>query len=298
MERMRQELAAQGIRTQVDCPLSKHSTFRIGGKAELGVFPQSEAELVSVLQYVCDSALPYLVIGKGSNVVFSDSGFAGAVLFTEGVKGISVEGREIRAAAGETLTALSQTARDASLSGLVFAYGIPGTVGGAVFMNAGAFGGEMSDVCVKTAYFDTKTGKCGELTGQAHAFGYRTSFYEQNPHLVILSATCSLHAGEREEIGAQMEAYAEQRRTKQPLQYPSAGSTFKRPVGHFAGKLIEDCGLKGVSVGGAQVSEKHAGFLINRGGATAADVRELTELIQSRVFERFGVRLECEIRFL
>ena len=190
---------------------------------------------------------------------------------------------------------LAQAALHAGLTGAEFAAGIPGTVGGGVFMNAGAYDGEMSGIVTRSVYMDENGGSCA-LSGAEQAFGYRTSIYKQHPEWVIIEAECLLKPGDPAEIRAKMDDFARRRREKQPLNFPSAGSTFKRPEGYFAGRLIEGAGLKGASVGGAQVSEKHAGFVINHGGATCADVTALIEHIQKTVFDRFGVHLECEVR--
>lgn len=298
MEKLQKELALRKIATESSCPLSNHSTFRIGGTARLGVFPRTRRELIEALSLLRNAAVPFWVIGRGSNVVFPDEGFCGAVVFTPVSGGVTVDGTTVYADAGVSLTALSAAARDASLTGLEFAYGIPGTLGGAVYMNAGAFGGSMADVCASSDYYDLDSGKTGTLSGEAQAFGYRTSVYEKNSRYVVLGATLSLNSGDREQIEGSMAQIMERRKSTQPLEYPSAGSVFKRPEGHFAGKLIEDCGLKGTRVGGAEVSQKHAGFIVNRGGATARDVRELVELIRCTVLDKYGVVLECEIKFL
>jgi len=221
-----------------------------------------------------------------------------ALILTGGLSRLTVEGQTIRAEAGVSLAVLAAAAATAGLSGLEFAHGIPGTLGGALVMNAGAYGGCMSDVCVSSSYFNMETGKIETVTGDAHAFGYRASIYMTHPEYVVLGAEIALHDDDPALIRERMEDLKQRRRSSQPLELPSAGSVFKRPVGHFAGKLIEDCGLKGLTVGGAEVSKKHAGFIVNRGGATAKDVRCLVEKIQETVLQRYGVELECEIRFL
>jgi UDP-N-acetylmuramate dehydrogenase len=239
-----------------------------------------------------------LVIGRASNVVFSDDGFDGAVIFCGAWKELAIDGQMMTVSAGVSLASAATRAQEAGLAGLEFAHGIPATVGGAVFMNAGAYGGSIADVCVKTEYFDPVDGTCHTVCGADHAFAYRNSIYKKNPAYTVLSATLALTPDNDEAIAARMKEYMQRRRSTQPLEYPSAGSVFKRPEGYFAGKLIEDAGLKGTRIGGAEVSEKHAGFIVNRGGATARDVRALVELIQARVLECFGVELECEICFL
>ncbi len=298
MEALRTKLQQEGIETETSHPLAPHSTFRLGGAADLALFPKSRAELCRALELLRDAGVPSTVIGGGSNVVFPDEGLRGATVFTSACRALALDGERITAEAGVRLSALATAACEAGLGGAEFAHGIPGTVGGAVFMNAGAFGGSIADICIKSDYYDTKTGEIVTLCGDAQAFGNRTSAYEKNPHRIILGATFLLHPASREEILAIMQDLMSRRRRTQPLEFPSAGSVFKRPEGHFAGKLIEDCGLKGYRIGGAEVSEKHAGFIINRGGATAADVRALVAHIKETVLRETGVTLECEIKFL
>ena len=245
-----------------------------------------------------DSAVPFLILGNASNVVFDDADFEGAVLFTTAMKGLKLSENRMTVSAGTSLTVIAAAARDAGLSGAEFAYGIPASLGGAVYMNAGAFGGCMADICQNSTAFDLVRREVVTFRGVEQCFGYRTSIYEKSDRYVILCAELLFRRGVPAEIDERMNDYLSRRRRTQPLEYPSAGSVFKRPEGHFAGKLIEDCGLKGVTVGGAQVSEKHAGFIVNRGGATASDVHRLVELIHDRVLCETGVELECEIRFL
>ncbi len=298
MEALRTKLQQEGIETESAHPLASHSTFRIGGRADLALFPKSRAELCRALGLLRDAGISPVVIGGGSNIVFPDEGIRGAVVFTSGCRSLTIDGDRITAEAGVRLAALAAAAGEAGLGGAEFAHGIPGTVGGAVFMNAGAYGGSIADICVASDYYDTKTGEIATLCGDAQAFGNRTSVYEKNPHWIVLGATFALHSALREEIVATMQDLMSRRRRSQPLEFPSAGSVFKRPEGHFAGKLIEDCSLKGYRIGGAEVSEKHAGFIINRGGATAADVRALVAHIKETVLRETGVSLECEIKFL
>ncbi len=298
MDRFLQTLVEMGVLFVKNCPLWKHSSFRIGGDADVGVFPKTREELIAVLSLLHASKIPMLVIGKGSNVVFADEGFRGAVVFTEECKAICRDGDGLVADAGISLAALATFAAKESLTGAEFAHGIPGTLGGAVFMNAGAYDGCMAGICVKSQYYDLQAERIVTLCGEAQNFSVRSSFYTDHPEAVILGARLALSKGNEQEICEKMKELAARRKASQPLEYPSAGSVFKRPAGHFAGKLIEDCGLKGLTVGGAQVSEKHAGFIINQGGATAADVRRLVEQIKETVLEKTGVLLECEIRFL
>ena len=298
MEQLMKKIYTLGVEWEQNCPLSKHSSFRIGGAADVALFPKSSDELCKTLSFLREQEIPVLVIGNGSNVVFSDAGYRGAVVFTGKCRNIKIENDLVFADAGVLLSALSSAARDESLSGLEFAFGIPGTLGGAVYMNAGAYGGSMSDVCISSWYYDLETGHFGESFGDAQCFGYRKSIYQEHPERIILSATLQLKKGNRKTISEEMRAYWDKRRATQPLDLPNAGSVFKRPEGHFAGKLIEDCGLKGLTVGGAQVSQKHAGFIVNIGGATCEDVKRLIEKIQTTVLQQTGVKLECEIRFL
>ena len=298
MEQLMKQLQKLGTEWELNCPLCRHSTFRIGGAADVALFPKSSDELCKTLSFLREQEIPVLVIGNGSNVVFSDAGYRGAVVFTGKCRNIKIENDLVFADAGVLLSALSSAARDESLSGLEFAFGIPGTLGGAIFMNAGAYGGSMSDVCISSWYYDLETGHFGESFGDAQCFDYRKSVYQEHPERIILSATLKLKKGNRKTISEEMRAYWDKRRATQPLDLPNAGSVFKRPEGHFAGKLIEDCGLKGLTVGGAQVSQKHAGFIVNIGGATCEDVKRLIEKIQTTVLQQTGVKLECEIRFL
>lgn len=296
MENILRELREKSISVRTNEPLSLHSSFRIGGPAAVAAFPQNAAELITLLCTVKEACVPFAVLGKGSNVLFSDRGFSGVVVFTTQMRELSVKGRCIRASAGVPLSVLAMAARDAALTGAEFAHGIPGTLGGAVFMNAGAYGEAMEGILRSSRYFDTVTQKIEEISASEHAFGYRTSAYETHPERILLEATLELSPGDPESIRVRMAELAAKRRSSQPLEYPNAGSVFKRPQGYFAGKLIEDCGWKGRGVGGAEVSSKHAGFIVNRGGATAQDVLELIRQIKESVKERFGVSLECEIR--
>mgnify|MGYP001025779555 FL=1 len=277
--------------------LSQDSTFRIGGEAAVAAFPDDTDQLCSAIGFFRANGVYFTVIGKGSNVLFADEGFDGVVIFTSKLNRISADGNILTAECGVPVTYLSSAAQKKSLSGLEFAYGIPGTVGGAVFMNAGAYGGEMKDVISKVSFFDPETGVTGTISADECRFGYRESSF-QHSEKVILSASFSLHPRDSGLIKADMDDYMSRRREKQPLEFPSAGSTFRRYPGYFTAKLIDDAGLKGFSVGGAQVSEKHAGFVINRGNATAADVLALVDEIKKRIFEINGINIECEIRYI
>lgn len=278
-------------------PMSKHTSFRIGGPADLFVQPANEEELWNALHLARQEKVPFFIVGNGSNLLVSDEGFRGMILHTGGMlKDISVEGDVIYAQAGALLSTVAKTALEHGLAGMEFAAGIPGTLGGAVCMNAGAYGGEMKDILLDAEVL-TQEGERLVLPVEELNLSYRHSvIFEKN--YVVLAAHIRLSRGDTAEIKNRMNELAGARRDKQPLEYPSAGSTFKRPEGYFAGKLIQDAGLKGYTVGGAQVSEKHSGFVINRGGATAEEVRFLIRQVQQKVRSQFGVELEPEVRML
>lgn len=288
-----------GLRYDCDEPMSRHTFFRIGGPARRMAYPDSEAQLAALLEAAEGFGIEPLVIGNGSNLLVADAGLDRLVIDTSAAMNEMEEGEEgrISAGAGVVLARLADYACRLSLTGLEFAHGIPGTLGGAVCMNAGAYGGEMSHVLESARVYipgeGVKTLSLPELK-----LGYRESIFIDNPRLVVLGATVRLQKGDPESIREQMRDLMARRKASQPLEYPSAGSTFKRPAGHFAGALIEGSGLKGFTVGGAQVSEKHAGFVINLGGATCADVTELIRRVQEIVFEKTGVRLEPEVRII
>ena len=278
-------------------PMKKHTTFRIGGAAEYYLCPHTPEEIREIIQVCREEQIPWFVIGNGSNLLVSDSGYRGAVIqIYRNFSRVVCEETVIRAQAGALLSQIAAQAQKSSLTGFEFAAGIPGTLGGAVTMNAGAYGGEMKDV-LKSATVLTGDGQIRRLSAEELKLGYRTSIIKSGEY-TVLEAEIGLERGDEEKIRSRMEELREQRKTKQPLEYPSAGSTFKRPEGYFAGKLIMDAGLRGFCVGGAQVSEKHCGFVINTGDATAADVVDLIREIQRRVEEQFGVKLEPEVRFL
>lgn len=278
-------------------PMAGHTTFRIGGPADCFVQLENEEQLRGLQHYLNQVGLPWFVLGNGSNLLVSDKGFAGVVLqIGQKMRDITVTGCRITAQAGATLAQVARTAMEHGLTGLEFASGIPGTVGGGVVMNAGAYGGEMSQVVERVVVVD-RDGEHMELDNDTMGFGYRNSTIRNNP-FIVTEVVFRLKQGEREEIRAAMEELAARRREKQPLEYPSAGSTFKRPEGYYAGKLIMDAGLRGFQVGGARISDKHCGFVINTGGATAEDVRTLIQTVQKQVKEQFHVRLETEVVFL
>ena len=285
------------LTVKCDEPMCEHTTFRIGGNARRFACPKSTEELHTLLDLAEEAEIPFLVIGNGSNLLVSDSGIDKLVIYTGSIDQMQLlEGDRILAAAGVSLARLAVFAKNHALTGLEFAHGIPGSLGGAVCMNAGAYGGDMSQVITEVTAWLPDRGVC-TLTAQEADLSYRHSYFS-NHRGVVLSAVMQLKTGSEEEIRAQMEELIRRRREKQPLEFPSAGSTFKRPEGHFAGALIEQCGLKGVGVGGAEVSEKHAGFVINKGGATCSDVLRLIEKIRADVLEKTGVSLEPEIKMV
>lgn len=278
-------------------PMARHTTFRIGGPADYFIELGNVDEIKAAVGICQEENLPWFVLGRGSNLLVSDQGYRGVILsIYKNFQNIDIQGEILTVQAGTLLTTLSGKALDASLSGIEFASGIPGTVGGAVVMNAGAYGGEMQDIVRQVTVLDQE-GVVRTLTGEEMQFGYRTSLAKKKGY-IVLEAILELKPGEKEQIREKMQTLKAKRIEKQPLEYPSAGSTFKRPEGYFAGKLIMDAGLRGARVGDAQVSEKHCGFVVNTGHATAADVRELMRQIQEKVQEQFGVRLEPEVRFL
>ena len=279
----------------VNEPMDSHTTFRIGGPADYFVKPETVEEMAKVLKFCKEEAVPYFVLGNGSNLLVGDKGFRGVVIqLYKNFDGIKIEGTKVTAKAGAMLVRVAKEAGKAGLTGLEFASGIPGTIGGAMVMNAGAYGGEMKDVVTEVTVL-TKEGEVKTLTGAEMNFRYRGSVVEDEG-LIVLEAVMELKEGNIDEIKARMDELTVQRKTKQPIEYPSAGSTFKRPEGYFAGKLIQDAGLRGFQVGGAQVSEKHCGFVINAGGATAADVMSLMKQVSDKVQEAFGVALEPEVK--
>lgn len=279
-------------------PLSTVSSMRTGGNAKYALFPETEEQLTNILKSTSELE-NRLVIGNSSNVLFPDNASHLCVIFTTGLTGCKlISDNTIYSHCGTMLTSLSAFAAKNSLAGLEFAFGIPGTLGGGVFMNAGAYGGELSDVLESVTVFDTHAGEKREIPASECNFSYRHSIFMENKSLVVMGAQLALEHGDAQEIAAKNAANMQARREKQPLEFPSCGSAFKRPQGHFAGKLIEDCGLKGFCIGGAAISEKHAGFVINRGGATSADVRNLMDEVSKRVFDTFGVTLCPEIEII
>lgn len=296
-ESIQRNLKEQGIICKQNEPLAQYTTFKIGGEAKLFCVPATQQQLVNTIKELHQSGMRYYLLGNGSNVLFSDKGFDGAIIHLgKSLGDISVKGNAITAQTGALMGRLSQAAAQNGLAGLEFAAGIPGSVGGGIYMNAGAYGGEISDVLKQVTFLD-ETDAVRTLSADQLEFGYRTSAFAYHPWC-ILEAEFVLTPGNKEEITAKMRDFMHRRKEKQPLEWPSAGSTFKRPQGAFAAALIEQCGLKGYRVGGAAVSEKHSGFVVNLGGATCADVLQLTEDVARIVQQRTGYKLEREVRVI
>lgn len=284
-------------RVLVDEPMKKHTTFRVGGNADYFVMPQSAEEVKNIVALCKEAQMPYYILGNGSNLLVGDKGYRGVIIqIYKEMNDIRIEGDRVVAQAGALLSRVGTATLEAELTGFEFAAGIPGTVGGAVVMNAGAYGGEMKDI-IASATVLTQDGDIITINKEDLELGYRTSVIAKRGY-VVLEAEYQLQKGDKEAIRARMDELKVQRVMKQPLEYPSAGSTFKRPEGYFAGKLIQDAGLRGFRVGGAEVSEKHCGFVINKDQATAADILELMRQVSAKVMQEFGVKLEPEVKTL
>lgn len=281
----------------IDESMKKHISFKVGGPADVLVRPKTEDEIKDIFSFLNDNNIPFLVKGNGSNILIKDGGFRGVVIeIADNFSSFEIVGNDMIIQTGALLSSIGRAAMENNLTGFEFASGIPGTLGGALAMNAGAYGGEMKNIVKSVRLMDEK-GKIVEFTNEEMEFGYRHSILSDRK-MIAISAVISLKSGKFDEIKEKMEDLAYQRRTKQPLEYPSAGSTFKRPDGYFAGKLIQDSNLKGASMGGAMVSEKHSGFVINYNNATATDIINLIEHIKSTVYDQQGVRLEEEVKIL
>ena len=292
-----EQLQKAGIPLAEQEPMTRRTTFGIGGPALL-LRPRSRAELQAAMTLCREAGEEPFILGRGSNLLVSDSGISRPVIQLDGdFTAITREGNTLRCGAGASLIAVCRAAAENSLSGIEWGYGIPGSLGGGVYMNAGAYGGELRDVLTEVTFLD-EAGEYRTLPAAELSLSYRHSIFEDRPGTVIVGAVLTLTPGDPAAIRAAMEDYMSRRREKQPLEYGSAGSTFKRPVGNYASALVDQCGLKGLSVGGAEVSRKHAGFIINRGGATAAYVRELIAEVQRIVREKTGYTLECEIKYI
>lgn len=280
-----------------NAPLKEHISFRVGGPCDCMVFPENLEEISAVIEACLSEKLPYYILGNGSNVIALDEGYRGVVIkLGKSFSEVKCHENKIIAQAGALLSTVSKIALENSLEGLEFAGGIPGSVGGGILMNAGAYGGELKNSVIKVKALD-KSGRVISYDKAECDFGYRHSIFQSSGE-IVLEAEFGLKKGSYDEIQARMKDFSMRRAEKQPLNYPSAGSTFKRPEGYFAGKLIEDSGLKGISIGGAEVSALHAGFVINRGGAKASDILELIELVKNTVYDRFGVMLQTEVKVI
>lgn len=288
-----------GCNYLLDEPLKYHTTFKVGGNCKIFIEVNSVDTITTLLKYFKSNGIQYAILGNGSNVIASDEGFNGAVLhFGKDFSNIELlDDTTIKSLAGTVLSKLCLLAKDNSLTGLEFAYGIPGTVGGALYMNAGAYGGEMSDVVVSAEYIDSN-GDLQCISAKDMNLAYRQSIFAIHNDMIIVSVTIKCEHGDAETIKNTMEDLLSRRKSKQPLEYPSAGSTFKRPVGNYASKLIDDCGLKGLSCGDAQVSEKHCGFVVNKGNATCNDIIKLTNKVIEIVHQKTGYTLELEPKIL
>ena len=282
---------------KLDEPMKVHTSFKVGGPADILVTPHDHIQLGKILKLCKNEEIPLFVMGNGTNLIVGDKGIRGVVVkLCDNYSGFDVNADIIRAKAGAPLSRIADVALEYELSGMEFASGIPGTLGGAVAMNAGAYGGEMKDVVIKTLYMDGD-GRIREVLGEQHQFGYRTSFIQKQAG-IILESEIKLKKGNFAEIKERMAELALRRRDKQPVEMPSAGSIFKRPAGYYTGRLIEECGLKGYKIGGAQVSSKHCGFIVNTGDATAEDILRLISHIRGKVRERFGIELQTEVKII
>lgn len=301
MKKLIEFLNSNNILFEENVSGTKLCSFHVGGNVRVVVKPKRADEFDALFAFLNENGIKNHIHGRGSNVVISDDGYDGVFVSLSELSSVDFDVTDelcIVAGAGASMLRLASFAQQNGLSGLEFAHGIPGSVGGGVYMNAGAYGGEIAQVLVSCLAFDTSRGMLYLIDNSDCDFSYRHSTFMDHRELIVLFATFKLERGDPDEIKAKMDEYKAKRIASQPLDFPSAGSTFKRPVGHFAGKLIEDAGLKGFSVGGAEVSQKHAGFVINRGGATAGDIKKLVEHVKKEVNEKFGVMLECEIEFI
>jgi len=292
------EYTEKKIKYTRDCPMSTLTTFKIGGPCAAAVFPDNASELAYAAECAYELGVLPKIIGRGSNLLCSDDGYDGIVIVSDNADAIKINGELVECECGASLTAAANEAHEASLEGAEFMYGIPGTIGGGVFMNAGAYGGQMSDVVVRVECLNVKTKERFSLSGDELDFSYRHSAFTSRRDYIVLGAALKLRQGNKEEIGARMRDFITRRREKQPLEYPSAGSTFKRCEGRFTAQLIDEAGLKGMRVGNAAVSEKHAGFIINLGGASASDVLSLVDKIKAEIYKKYGLNIECEVEYL
>ena len=292
------EYEAKTIRYIENCPMASLTTFKIGGPCAVAVFPENASELIYAAECAHGTGAKVKVIGRGSNLLCADAGFDGIVIVCDNADKIRVEDDIIECECGASLTAVANEACEAGLCGAEFMYGIPGSIGGGVFMNAGAYGGQISDAVIRVECMNINTKQRFVLMREELDFSYRHSIFTEHPEYIVLSVMLRLRHGDRDGIHAKMRDYITRRREKQPLEYPSAGSTFKRCEGYYTSQLIDEAGLKGLSVGGAAVSEKHAGFVINRGGATASDVLMLVDKIKKEIYSKYNVQIECEVEYI
>lgn len=286
----------ENLIVEKNVPLKKYTTFQVGGPADIFLTPQNEKSLINLTKLIQNFNKPYFILGKGSNIIVGDKGYRGIIIYTGNLDNTIVTGQNIKAQSGATLKDIADIALEASLTGLEFASGIPGSLGGAVYMNAGAYGGEMSDVIHQVSAID-KNGQRIIFKKEELNLSYRNSIFQDNNY-IILDALLNLQEGIQDQIKAKMNKLNRKRKNKQPLEYPSAGSSFKRPEGHYTGPLIEKANMKGHQIGGAQVSEKHAGFIINKDNATAKDIVKLIQKVQDEVYKISGVKLKPEPKFL
>ena len=286
----------QNLKVEENVMLKKYTTFKVGGPANIFVTPRTKQALMNLTQIINETDQSYFVLGKGSNIIVGDKGYNGIIIYTGQLDKIKVDNNTIVAQSGATLKDIAEIAQDYSLTGMEFASGIPGSLGGAVFMNAGAYGGEMNDIIQKVSAVDQK-GQKKVMPKKELNLSYRSSIFQENEY-IILDAFLKLTKGNKDDIRAKMDKLERKRKNKQPLEYPSAGSSFKRPKDHYTGPLIEKANMKGYQIGGAQVSEKHAGFIVNKGNATAQDIVKLIQKIQKEVYAISGVKLKPEPKFL
>lgn len=285
------------LNIKINEPMSRHCSFHIGGTAGMLIKPSTIKELTDILAFLKANDIRFKIIGAGTNLLITDNHIDAVIIQTTGLSDIRITDNILYAECGCSMSRAAVSAYNNALTGMEFAHGIPGTIGGGVYMNAGAYGGEISQILLSTEYIDSN-GNIHEISNKDHMFSYRHSIFVDNPSNIILSAKFQLSCGNKDEIKDKMDDLHFRRKDKQPLEYPSAGSSFKRPQGYFAGALIEECGLKGCTIGGAQVSEKHAGFIINIGNATCSDVLKLIDHIKTEVYNKHGIMLECEPEFL
>jgi UDP-N-acetylmuramate dehydrogenase len=300
MNQLIDELKKTGLRSTfvIDADMREYTSFKAGGKADLLVIPTSEEELIAILGRLNQISIPFIVMGKGTNLLVRDGGYRGVIIrFEEAFSEIQVFGTDVKAGAGATLAAVARVAMEHGLTGFEFASGIPGSLGGGAFMNAGAYDGEMKEVVREVHVLSYDGLHSRDVSNDEMAYGYRLSSLMAT-HEIVLNATLRLKKGDREAISAKMKEFNDRRNLKQPMELPSAGSFFKRPEGHYAGKLIQDAGLKGLTIGGAQVSPKHSGFIVNVGEATASDIIALMHVIQATVLDQLGVAIEPEVRII